>query len=133
RQRANLDETRRVDPQPHENLRERLVVEAPADDVGIDRVAERVRFPLVTEEILDAAAGRRDPRFQQLGELEADLLAKEPEAPADQVLQLILEHDAVDLDTVESELLADGAADLRWARRDEIDVSAPTFGAGRGA
>ncbi len=49
------------------------------------------------------------------------------------MLQLILEDDAVDLDAVERQLLADRAADLGRAGRDEVHEDAPSLGARAGA
>src|SRR5207244_2155369 len=103
-ERLDLDEARGVDAQPHEDVAERVVIEPAPDHIRVERVDQRVRFPVVAVEELDGARRRVEARPQQLGELEADLLAQIPEPAADQMLNLVLEDDAVRLDAVEREL-----------------------------
>jgi hypothetical protein len=112
---------RTVDRNPIEQRAERLAVEPAVDQRRVHGIDERIGFPVVAEQILRRVVRRLEPATEELGQLVADLLAKTAELPAHEDLQLILEDDAVDLDAVERELVADRAPDLRRARRNEVD------------
>src|SRR6185295_870275 len=99
-------------------------LEAPRDDVGIQRVDERVRLPVVAEEQLLRLRRLLEPAAEQRDELEADVLAEVPQLARAEVLQLVLEDDAVVGHAVEVELGADRLADLRRARGHEERAAA---------
>jgi hypothetical protein len=103
------------------------------DHVGVQRVDQRILFPVVAEEILARRLRVGAARLQQLGELVADLLAQMAELAAEEALQLILEDDAVVEDPVELELAPDRPADLRRARREEVHPHAAPAPQRRGA
>src|SRR5439155_737908 len=110
-----------VDPDPAQDRHQPVDVEAPGEHVGVEGIDEGIRLPVVAEEQLARPGGGVDAAAEQLHELEPDVLAQVPELPALQMRELVLEHDAVVRDAVEHELLANGLADLRRARGNEVD------------
>ena len=106
RQLAGLGDQRRIDADGAQDLVELVGGEPVRQHVGVERVDDRVRFPVVAEQHLaSTSGGMLGAALQQLGELVADLLAQVAELAAHQVLQLVLEDDAVVLDAVELQLL----------------------------
>ena len=110
-----------VDPDPAQDRHQPVDVEAPGEHVGVEGIDEGIRLPVVAEEQLARPGGGVDAATEQLHELEPDVLAQVPELSALQMRELVLEHDAVVRDAVEHELLANGLADLRRARGNEVD------------
>src|SRR4029077_19349200 len=128
---AHLRHDLGVDPDALEQRLEGGRRQRTVHDVGVDRVRERVRFPVVAEEQL--AGGRVAPAApaEQLAQLEADVLAQLTELAAPQELELVLEDDAVVGHAVERQLVADSLPERRRAGGDEVDgrrTAAPVGG-----
>src|SRR5262249_46439758 len=95
--------------------------DAPGEEIAVERVYEGVGFGVVAEEGFGRARRDRGARLEQRGELVADLFPEGAEAPAQEVLEIGLQDEAVDLDAVHLELALDHLAHLARATADEED------------
>src|SRR5207237_624699 len=109
----------------HEYLPDEVGARAPREEVGIERVDERVGLRVVAEEGLRHRRSDLRPRLEERRKLVADLLAERAEAAAEQVLEVRLEGEAVDLDAVDAQLALDDLAHLARAPADEEDAVLP--------
>ena len=120
-QRDDLRDEQGVDPNAREDRRERRRCETAREHVGVERIDEGVGLPVVAEAELACLGRDRQVATEQLDELEPDVLAEIAELAAPQLLELVLEHDAVVRHPVQGELGTDRLADLGRARGDEVD------------
>src|SRR5206468_4618397 len=81
-ERQDLVEETRVDADAAQDGRQARGRKTARHHVGVERVDERVELPVVAEEELRRPGRRREPAAQQLGQLEAHVLAQVAELAA---------------------------------------------------
>jgi hypothetical protein len=108
-----------IDLRRPEHLAEHRLVHPSREEVGVERVDERVRLGVVAEEHLLRLDRGVDPALQQDRQLVAHLAAQRAEAAPQEVPHVVLEHQLVPRDPVELELGLEHVAHLGGAAGDD--------------